>query len=363
MESRSGHNQQIVNEAAEWFVEFREDDIDAAARARFNRWLARSPEHIRAYLEVAAFWADVPNFVAKEKIDVEALIGYAREDDNVVPLGLLALPASGAARETSAAPSVPAPPRSRWLSRPGVLAASILFACIGVAAIVRMQLSRGVYVTEVGEQRSIILEDGSNVELNAKSRIRVHFADHTRDVDLLEGQALFHVAPDKTRPFTVKSGDTRVRAVGTQFDVYRRASETTVTVVEGKVAVLLAEAPQSPKTDAGSAQTPEPIQLSAGEQVVVTPKSAARPGHVDVPTATAWTQRQLVFHGTSLGEVVEEFNRYNRKQLVVDDISLQSVRVSGVFSTTDPTSLLRFLHEQIQLVMTEKDGRILISRK
>src|SRR6185312_16380584 len=58
-----------------------------------------------------------------------------------------------------------------------------------------------------------------------------------RDVELIEGQALFAVAHDVARPFIVSAGNAAVRAVGTQFDVYRKQTGTTVTVVEGRVAV------------------------------------------------------------------------------------------------------------------------------
>ena len=130
-------------------------------------------------------------------------------------------------------------------------------------------------------------------------------------------------------------------------------------VVEGRVAILVKQSRQSDRPVDPEATT----LLSAGDQVIVTAREAVRPPRGDVPAITAWTQRQIVFHATTLSEVCEQFNRYNRKQLIIEDPELQSVRVSGVFSTTDPTSLLRFLQERIQLVMTEKDGRIVISRK
>src|SRR5260370_36998558 len=81
------YNQQILDEAAEWFVDFREGDLDANAKTNFSRWLRRSPEHIEAYLEVAAFWEDVPNLVSRQSIDIDALIVQARDEANIVPLG------------------------------------------------------------------------------------------------------------------------------------------------------------------------------------------------------------------------------------------------------------------------------------
>src|SRR5690606_30051042 len=85
-------NQQIHDEAAEWFVDFREGDLDPGAAQAFIQWLRRSPEHIGAYMEVAAFWADVSRLAGKEDVDVAALVAYARAEDNVVPLANARLP-------------------------------------------------------------------------------------------------------------------------------------------------------------------------------------------------------------------------------------------------------------------------------
>jgi transmembrane sensor len=227
------------------------------------------------------------------------------------------------------------------------------------------------YATVTGEQKWIQLADGSSVELNSRSRIRVRFSEHQRDVDLLEGQALFHVAKDPSRPFVVYGGSVRVRAVGTQFDVYRKAADVTVTVVEGRVAVLptqrgeLAAAQSSTEGAPGSrdATAANAITLVAGEQVTVSPSVPAQPVRANVNIATAWTQHELVFDSTPLPDVAREFNRYNLRQLVVDDTELKDFHVTGVFSSADPASLLRFLRAQRGLKVAEMDREIHISRK
>src|SRR5580698_6002006 len=78
-------NRQIVDEASEWFVEFRVGDVDAIARERFDEWLRRSPEHIRAYIEIARTYVEMPNPHGTKPLDVEALIAYARSGENIVP--------------------------------------------------------------------------------------------------------------------------------------------------------------------------------------------------------------------------------------------------------------------------------------
>jgi transmembrane sensor len=190
--------------------------------------------------------------------------------------------------------------------------------------------------TAVGEQRSVVLGDGSLVTLNTSSSIEVHMAKDRRTVQLLAGEALFEVAHDARRPFDVTTGDTTVRAIGTQFNVDRRAASTTVTVVEGRVAVFTT--PDS--TQEGSQTT---LPLAAGEQLTLAPRSARHPVRADVATAIAWTQRKLIFEHRQLGEVAAEFNRYNRQVIEIQSAELRNQEVTGVFQANDPGSFLTFL--------------------
>lgn len=393
---RSKVNQEAVEQASSWFVEFRVGDADAAARDNFNLWLRRSPENVQAYLEIARTYAELPAINLEGKVDVEALIAYARSEGNVIPL-----PARAPAVVRPSASLASAPRTGRGLR--AALAASVLLAVAGT--IVWLQVQRGTYSTDIGERRSITLADGSTIDLNARTRIRVRMTEHERGVELLEGQALFQVAKDKARPFIVRSDGTQVRAVGTQFDVYRRKNGTTVTVLEGRVAVVPAgsrsdlrakeasarrdEAPaesapaQQPATSAsraGGTNLPEnrdasalnaalpgsvaqALFLVAGEQVTITSEYVAAPTRANVAAATAWTQRRLVFEASPLTQVAEEFNRYTTRPLIVEDAQLEDFHISGVYSSTDPASLVRFLRAQPGIDVTETDTEIRISRK
>jgi transmembrane sensor len=348
LESGSGLNPQIRDEACEWFVEFRGGKVDAAQRRGFDAWLRKSPEHLRAYLEIAAIWNDGLSVDPDGKWDTDTLLAQvAATPDNVV-----AIEARGAAVPADAAPprvASPGVPR-RFLA----LAASILIAC----AAAWQYAQRNVYATDVGEQRSIRLADGSTVDLNSRSRIEVRYSGDRRSIELLEGQALFQVARDARRPFVVTSGDARVRAVGTQFDVNRRKSGTIVTVLEGKVAVVS----EHPTMRAGSSA--DSVYLSAGEQLDLAAPAASRPAPINVAAATAWKQRHLMFESATLTEVAEEFNRYNERQLVVQGAAgLYGFHISGTFSSIEPDGLLDFLRAQPGVEVTETDSGYLVSRK
>lgn len=336
-------NAQISEEAAEWFIEFRTGDIDPAGRRAFDAWVRSSQEHLRAYLEIAAIWNEGGSLAARRALDVDALIALAVE--NVVPLQVRRQPQGS--------------PRT---SPPFAVAACVAVLVLATATLFWVQSYRmPTYATDVGEQRSIRLPDGSTVELNSRSRVQIHFTETERAVELLEGQALFQVAKNPARPFIVRSDDTRVRAVGTQFDVYRKRSGTIVTVVEGRVAILAEAATDRSGQGASVPEVQAAIMLSAGEQLTVTAQTVPQPTRVNVTAATAWTQRQLVLESAPLAEVAEEFNRYSARKLVVEDSAAEQLRLSGVFAT-DPDFLIRYLRARRDITVRETDTEIRIIR-
>jgi len=367
---RTKLNTQIYEEASTWFVESRAGDLDESGRREFDAWLRKSPEHLSAYLEVAAIWDEGPALDPAQKWDADTLIAEAAKDpDKVVTLaGTSAVP--GLEDSVPSPQAIASPPPSTlgrgWGRGPVALAASFAALATLAGAWAWLGLFSSFYSTAIGEQRSIELSDGSTVSMNSKSRIRVRYGKDERAVELLEGQALFHVAKDSPRPFIVKADGTRVRAVGTQFDVYERRSGTVVTVLEGEVAVLAAVKADVQQQREGSAlpnDTPAAaISVSAGEQLTVTPKVARKSEHANVAAATAWTERRIVFESATLSEVAEEFNRYNERQLVIEEVGPYDFHISGVFSSTDPESLIRFLRERPGVKVTEGTSEIRITK-
>jgi transmembrane sensor len=338
----------VIAEASEWFIDFRAGDVNGEVRLRFIEWLRRSPEHIQAYLEVSGAWSELPSSDPEGVFDIASLIARARNESDVIPLS----PVNP--RLPPALPS--AEPRAvRKLPRRPVLAAAALalLACITALFLWIDRDTARSYSTGIGEQRTIQLMDGSIVDLNARSRVTVRLSERRRDVALIEGQALFRVAKDKQRPFVVRAGEAEVRAVGTEFDVYRKQTETVVTVVEGRVETY------SGSDGAGTAA----VVLSAGEQLTVLPHAVTKPTRADTVAATAWVQQRLMFEETPLSEVAQEFNRYNRRPLTIDDPELQTLKISGVYSSTDPVSLINFLRNQNSIRVIETESQVRIVRR
>jgi transmembrane sensor len=359
-------NSQVLDEASEWFVDFRVGDVDECARERFDEWLRRSPEHIRAYMEIAKTYVVLPSLTSDQKIDVPALIACARSEGNIVPFDH---PSASCREGPKQVPVRRAAPRRPWLLGK-TLAASV--TVIGLAAAVATALMIAhrfpIYSTEVGERRSITLADGSTVDLNARSRVRIRFTKHERAVDLIEGQALFAVGKDPARPFVVHSGAAAIRAVGTQFDVYRKTKGTTVTVLEGRVAVVnedaLRQKESSPPAQKLPKRPPPELALvSAGEEVTVADGIVPPPKRANLAVTTAWLEHRLIFDGTPLSDVADQFNRYNTRQIVIEAGNLQEFHVSGVYSSTDPTSLIRFLRAQPGVRVIETDEGVRIARR
>jgi transmembrane sensor len=241
------------------------------------------------------------------------------------------------------------------------MAAGIAACVVTVALLLWMNEDVRTYSTRVGEHNFIVLRDGSMVNLNSRSRVRVQYARRERRVDLLEGQALFSVAKDPSRPFVVYSGSTQVKAVGTEFDVYRKASGTIVTVIEGRVAVVAAPASRNfGRETVASPTAMKPRFVSAGEQLTVQANADPQLASLDVSTAVNWTQGRLVFASTPLKEVAEEFNRYSERQIVIADPNLQQFEIDGIFSTTDANALIQFLRKRPDMEISEAGAQIVI---
>jgi transmembrane sensor len=244
----------------------------------------------------------------------------------------------------------PHTPRRRWIA--GVALAATV-AALGL--FLTFFFSAQVIETGRAERRSVTLADGSVVQVDPESRLRIRLQKRQRDVSLERGRALFRVAKDPARPFVVRAETTQVRAVGTQFGVEQAREGIVVTVAEGKVAVLPREPASANVGNGGSAVPPAghpatgrdsdaEVLLTAGQQVIVPRRGPAKAVRaVDTDRELAWVAGRLVFDNESVADVVEEFNRYNVVQLHVASPGLAQRSVSGVFDASEPESFIGFM--------------------
>jgi transmembrane sensor len=348
-----------TEQATEWFAHIREYDLSDADRKSFSLWLAESPVHVREYLGVAELWAAVQSsdaWPAQSREDLILALHTAREG-NVFSF------ASKASMSEPRQRARTKPHVRRWFIPLAVAASMALIALITWPNL----LSRSTYRTSRGEQQSIVLADGSVVQLNTLSTLIIHFDKDRRRVELPRGEALFRVAHDPARPFDVQTPFAVVRAVGTEFNVYNRTEGTQISVIEGKVRVGTAPtaaqtsgvSPRLAQEDgahsSGASRTQSVFPLAAGQQVTVSSVAEPKPIPANVSTATAWIQRRIVLDNDSVRTAVDEFNRYNRVQIRVQDEELAGLRISGVFDADDPKALIKYL-EQTQHAHTSHSG-------
>lgn len=339
----------IATEAAQWQRAL--ESGDPARQREFSDWLKASPRHVREFLFM------------------ESLDAAARHiDPSLQPDLDLQLPAENPVpRLRPATVEQPERPQRRFQrTRFASIAAMLMSVAIGLTWWIRPGLLDGWqrYSTQIGEQRSVQLPDGSVLQLNTNSQLRVKFSKQARDIELSQGEALFKVAHDKTRPFVVRAADVTVRAIGTEFNVYRRADETQVAVVEGKVEVrkdqeqagaALRRAATEPDT------APQARLVAAGEAVRVTDKAGIlRAAQDDVADVTAWRQRRLVFREDTLARIAEEFNRYNRRPQIVVEGTARNHRYGGTFDADDPESLVQLVSRTDHLSVERSAERIVL---
>lgn len=286
-------------EAAAWLAKLHGNQRTAAMEQAWRRWVAEHPDHAAAWELASDSWCetgDVPG---------------------VLPPRAL--------RETTV----------RRMRSIGSFAA-IAALCLLLSSLAVLYLDRHSVTTALGEQRTLNLADGTQVELNTSTRLSVQFDDRARTVILSSGEAYFNVSHER-RPFVVRAGTHKIFALGTAFLVRSEAAADdalTVTLIEGRVAVAPADA-----EDLSSVTTsPSVALLSAGKRL-----RAARhaPIAIDTPSInqeTAWMRGQLIFENTPLLEAVNEFNRYNAVKIRLLSQKTGEVSVGGIFRTADVAS-------------------------
>lgn len=308
MTEPSEQQDEIDEQAARWLAKLGGGPLPPAEHRALERWLAEDPCHSIAFREAREAWA-LMGEVAKTP-------GALLHDVQVAALS--------------------PPPRAvgRWRTV-AALAASLLILVAGAVLWTGdpMVMVAADHRTSPGERRTVQLSDGSTVELGPASAIALHFDADERRIELLRGLAYFTAAPrqgEERRPFVVQAASGTARALGTQFSVDRLPGSVEVVVVEHEVAV-------SVSTGQGR---PAEIVLSPGQSVRYAEAGPGRPHAVDLDQALAWRRDRLVFDRVTLGHVVDELNRYRRGRIVIGNASLANRRVSGVFDTADPDTVL-----------------------
>ena len=331
MNSQGPQQHSITEAAAEWAVRLHAGALSEQEQAELRQWIARDSRHEAALRFAEQTWA---------------ALGEVHKDEAVH-------------RQRPPAPATPlrrAKRRRPW-QRAAAVALVLVAAGIGWVrgpdALLRLQAD---YVTHKGEVRTVHLADGSVVELDSDSAIRLEYDGVQRGVSLLQGAAIFQVAPmagEETRPFVVHSAGGHTRALGTRFVVEReRESQAWVGVLQHSVEVSV----------------PASLRNGPAEQVLQ-PGQAARYSpqdgvvsldQFDVDRATSWHRGVLIFDRQPLAKVIEQLNRYRPGRVVLANADLGEREVSGVFRLDMLDSALATLTQELQVQRVELAGLSLI---
>ena len=350
------HEDPIEEVASDWLTQ-RAEGFSSTQKRDFERWCRADPRHATAVarLEAACALLEKMPLVRAELQPVVEFPAAAR-----VPR-----------RGVEPVKKIPV------LRVACAMAAAVALAALGWWQWGRPQPSAQTYATSTGGYERVVIADGSLVELNANSEVRVELLPHERRVALVQGEAHFTVAHNTARPFIVSAHGVAVRAVGTAFNVRLAATAVEVLVTEGKVSVSEVErvdpnalaASADPKPTRWGQHVPPPATLLAANQRTliafappksVAPISSAPSSVVEKITSEAirealsWQERKLVFSETPLRDVVAQFNRRNRLQLVLGDAALAERPVGGTFAADNVEGFVRLL---------EGSGTIAIERR
>ncbi|MNJ19901.1 fec operon regulator FecR [compost metagenome] len=305
----------VREQAAQWFARSCDGALAQDQQALLATWLAQHPQHRYEYDQLTKLWSAA----------------------DVIPRGRLEV--------LCQADPVRAMPRRRFLHQ-------ALAACVAVAAVglgwfgwQHHQLNfQDQLHTALGERRQLSLPDGSELELNGRTELKVDFSAGVRRIELTAGEVMFNVAHDTDRPFVVSAGNGTVTVTGTRFDVRLDPTRTRVAVEQGSVKVQGRDASHALLT------------AGLGSQVDAQGK-VAEPYAVDAAALTAWRKGKLVFNDAPLSEVVEEVSRYRAQPLRVAPGKVAALRLSSTFSSDDTDALLRALPSILPVaIKTHADG-------
>jgi transmembrane sensor len=338
----------VAEQAATWLTVL--ETADEQQAAAFMEWMKASPLHVRELL-LAGDLADVLRTVdPQRRIDAEAML--AGNQANVIAMGRSIAASSRDVR------------RGRFGRRTRIaasLAGTVLLATAGWLAYLHLQPAKA-YSTDLGEQRVFELSDGSVVFLNAQSRLQVRYSERARDLYLRDGQALFRVRHDATRPFRVHAAAAVFQAIGTQFDVRLDSGRATIAVVEGAVQISTAGSGTNLRHSSGELEIASArIEAGEGTSVDVDGK-IERSAKIDAEAISAWHQQRLVFRDKPLSEIAREFNRYNLvPRLSVEDEKVGGRLYNGSFAAHHPESFLNYIAQESDL-MVERNGEHVVIR-
>ena len=226
------------------------------------------------------------------------------------------------------------------------------------------------YSTKIGEHANFNLPDGSIVHLNTNSLLTISFSGDHRQLNLIKGEALFDVAKDTSRPFSVTSGEQSFTALGTIFNVQKSDNNhLELIVTEGRVLIADSNAslPELTKKIAkNSENNQENSIIIAGEKATIINQAQWSKSIVSPNALTeelAWQKGMLIFDGEFLKTALEEISRYTDVTFTIQDEKIANRKVSGYFKAGDVDTLLDSISANFELNCTRTNHNTVLITK
>ncbi|WP_322966282.1 FecR family protein [Sphingomonas fuzhouensis] len=313
----------MLEQAADWAD--RLDTLSPEARAELGAWLNAAPEHRAALSRMARLLGDPALFDVVEQTSRATIAPPPpRPRSRGWPMG--------------------SAPRTRRRMTVGIAAA--LAAAIAAPLVWHVATPGGapvehVYASAIGQQRQVALPDGSDMTLDAASRVAIAFSDHGRDLTLESGAARFEVRHDAARPFAVTTPEGEMVALGTNFSVDRGAGHSELRVYRGRVRLTVPG--QAPVVVTGGHWA----EAGAGRITVHSFDTARYQG---------WQDRWLTGDRIRLGDAVARLGRYSTRPITLADPAMAGETFNGRFRLDTPVESLRLIGALFDLSVKD-DGK------
>lgn len=190
--------------------------------------------------------------------------------------------------------------------------------------------------------RELVLPDSTFIALAPNTSIRYdeHAFCHGAERKIeLRGKAFFQVKPDAAHPFCVEDGYSRVKVLGTEFQVRSEEDKTEVWVQNGKVLF-------------GSLSAPDNVVLTRGMAAMIkigdkSPRLLPCYSENNI----AWKTGFFVYDNTAIDIVLNELSDYYRVHLSTSDIGK---RLSGRFSTQSLEEIINVIEQTLHIKIVRK---------
>ena len=328
----------IKDQALAWYIRLADGQAQASDWAEFTKWLEKDPKHGQVYDDIELAIVDVVA-LHKGSMDAKNSAENSAENstENIIHLDQKRRKAG---RTSVWANTV----RLAGLAAVLIAALAVLFT-INQPRAAHTQL----YATNIGELKSIVLDDGTQINLNTNTRLSVTMDKKSRHVHLENGEAYFDIANDNSRPFVIKAMGTKITDIGTAFSVYIASDGLRVSVADGLVDMHT------------QAQT---VRLSKGQKGVQKKgQDSIDIASIDIANISTWRDGVLVFEDAPLSVIVPELNRYFTMPISLQDGAVGAVTFSGVLNFSDQNKLLNSMQALMPLRVHQQDGYFLLSSK